>query len=129
MTSPLLDLPGAVAGVGADASVPGHHGDPLAEQRAMDRNAAVVDRSHRGVLAVRGEERLSWLHLLITQHVAQLLVRRAAEPADARARVKETLALMSALSAWGEEMLRLEPATLMKVMKLGGKIQKLLRDG
>ena len=53
----------------------------------------------------------------------------AAEPADARARVKETLALMSALSAWGEEMLRLEPATLMKVMKLGGKIQKLLRDG
>jgi len=52
----------------------------------------------------------------------------AAESADARARVKETLALMSALSAWGEEMLRLEPATLMKVMKLGGKIQKLLRD-
>ena len=48
--------------------------------------------------------------------------------ADVRARVKETLSLMSALSAWGDEMLRLEPATLMKVMKLGGKIQKLLRD-
>ena len=53
----------------------------------------------------------------------------AAEPADARARIRETLALMNALSAWGEEMLRLEPATLMKLMKLGGKIQKLLRDG
>ncbi|HET7127040.1 MAG TPA: hypothetical protein VFI26_08120, partial [Lysobacter sp.] len=53
----------------------------------------------------------------------------SAEPADVRARVKETLALMGALSAWGDEMLRLEPATLMKVMKLGGKIQKLLRDG
>lgn len=52
----------------------------------------------------------------------------ADEPADARARVAETLALMDALSAWGEEMLRLEPATLMKVMKLGGRIQKLLRD-
>ena len=52
----------------------------------------------------------------------------ANEPADARARVKETLALMNALSSWGDEMLRLEPATLMKVMKLGGKIQKLLRD-
>ena len=51
-----------------------------------------------------------------------------AEPADARARVRETLALMGALSAWGDEMLRLEPATLMKVMKLGGRIQKLLRD-
>lgn len=50
------------------------------------------------------------------------------EPADTRARIKETLALMSALSAWGDEMLRLEPATLMKLMKLGSKIQKLLRE-
>ncbi len=50
----------------------------------------------------------------------------AREPADARARIKETLMLMTALSVWGEQMLRLEPATLMKVMKLGGKIQKLL---
>jgi DNA-binding transcriptional regulator GbsR (MarR family) len=52
----------------------------------------------------------------------------AGETPDARARIKETLALMNALSAWGEEMLRLEPATLMKLMKLGGKVQKLLRD-
>lgn len=51
----------------------------------------------------------------------------AHEPSDARARIKETLVLMTSLSAWGEEMLRLEPTTLMKVMKLGGKIQKLLR--
>jgi hypothetical protein len=36
---------------------------------------------------------------------------------------------MGALSAWGDEMLRLEPATLMKVMKLGGRIQNVLRDG
>ena len=35
---------------------------------------------------------------------------------------------MTALSSWGEEMLRLEPATLMKVMKLGGRIQQLLRQ-
>jgi len=52
-----------------------------------------------------------------------------AEDADARRRIRETLTLMTALSSWGEEMLRLEPATLMKVMKLGSKIQKLLRDG
>jgi folate-binding protein YgfZ len=55
-----------------DAAVPAHCGDPLAEQRAMARSAAVVDRSHRGVLAVAGEERLSWLHKLLTQHVAEL---------------------------------------------------------
>ncbi|WP_232660783.1 CAF17-like 4Fe-4S cluster assembly/insertion protein YgfZ [Pseudonocardia sp. TRM90224] len=55
-----------------DAAVPAHRGDPLAEQRAMARAAAVVDRSHRGVIAVPGEERLSWLHLLLTQHVSEL---------------------------------------------------------
>ncbi|MFC4948498.1 YgfZ/GcvT domain-containing protein [Pseudonocardia sp. GCM10023141] len=55
-----------------DRAVPAHRGDPFAEQRAMARSAAVVDRSHRGVIAVPGEERLSWLHLLLTQHVSEL---------------------------------------------------------
>jgi folate-binding Fe-S cluster repair protein YgfZ len=55
-----------------DAGVPAHRGDFLAEQRAMARSAAVVDRSHRGVLAVPGDDRLSWLHLLLTQHVSEL---------------------------------------------------------
>src|SRR3954447_9067415 len=59
-------------GTDPDAAVPAHRGDFLAEQRAMTRSAAVVDRSHRGVLAVPGEDRLSWLHLLLTQHVAEL---------------------------------------------------------
>uniref|UniRef100_UPI0035E42B10 YgfZ/GcvT domain-containing protein n=1 Tax=Pseudonocardia pini TaxID=2758030 RepID=UPI0035E42B10 len=55
-----------------DEAVPAHRGDPPAEQRAMARSAAVVDRSHRGVIAVPGEERLSWLHLLLSQHVSEL---------------------------------------------------------
>lgn len=50
------------------------------------------------------------------------------EDPETQTRIKETLTLMTALSNWGEEMLRLEPATLMKVMKLGGKIQQLLRQ-
>lgn len=53
----------------------------------------------------------------------------ASESDEVRSRIKDTLALMAALSSWGDEMLRLEPATLMKVMKLGGRIQKLLREG
>ena len=48
------------------------------------------------------------------------------EEAAAQQRIKETLMLMEALSTWGEQMLRLEPATLMKVLKLGAKIQNLL---
>ncbi len=48
------------------------------------------------------------------------------EDRDTQARVKQTLVVMSALSGWGEQMLRLEPATLMKVMKLGARIQSLV---
>jgi DNA-binding transcriptional regulator GbsR (MarR family) len=48
------------------------------------------------------------------------------EDAATQQRIKETLALMEALSTWGDQMLKLEPATLMKVMKLGAKIQNLL---
>jgi tRNA-modifying protein YgfZ len=68
MSGPGQTLPGA----DSDPQVPAHRGDPLAEQRAMARAAAVVDRGHRGVIAVTGEDRLSWLHLLLTQHVSEL---------------------------------------------------------
>jgi DNA-binding transcriptional regulator GbsR (MarR family) len=50
------------------------------------------------------------------------------EDKDTRKRIEDTHGLMVAMSSWGEEMLRLEPATLMKVMKLGSKIQKLMRE-
>jgi DNA-binding transcriptional regulator GbsR (MarR family) len=50
----------------------------------------------------------------------------AAEAPETRRRIRDTLALMDALGTWGEQMLRLEPAVLMKIMKLGAKIQKLL---
>ena len=55
-----------------DAGVAAHYGDPLREQRVLSREVGVVDRSHRGVLAVPGEERLGWLHNLTTQHLAAL---------------------------------------------------------
>jgi tRNA-modifying protein YgfZ len=69
----------AVGRTDPDAAVPAHRGDFLAEQRAMARSAAVVDRSHRGVLAVPGDDRLSWLHLLLTQHVTELPDRGGTE--------------------------------------------------
>jgi len=51
------------------------------------------------------------------------------EDPGAQIRIRETLALMESLSAWGDEMLRMESETMMKVMKLGAKIRKLLRVG
>jgi DNA-binding transcriptional regulator GbsR (MarR family) len=44
-------------------------------------------------------------------------------------RIRETLGLMESLSSWGDEMLRLEPDSMMKVMKLGAKVRKLLGLG
>lgn len=55
-----------------DAGAVWHYGDPLGEQRAADRDAVVVDRSHRAVIALTGTDRRSWLHSLCTQHVADL---------------------------------------------------------
>jgi len=51
----------------------------------------------------------------------------AAEPVASRQRMAQMLALMDTLSSWGDEMLRLEPDTLMKIMKLGARIQTLVR--
>jgi DNA-binding transcriptional regulator GbsR (MarR family) len=53
----------------------------------------------------------------------------AAEDADRQQRLKETLALMESLGSWGEEMLRLQPDTMMKLLKLGARVQGLLREG
>ncbi|MGH8030643.1 MAG: GbsR/MarR family transcriptional regulator [Arenimonas sp.] len=50
----------------------------------------------------------------------------ADESVETRRRIRDTLVLMDSLGTWGEQMLRLEPAVLMKIMKLGAKIQKLL---
>ncbi|MDN5693013.1 MAG: folate-binding protein, partial [Micrococcaceae bacterium] len=63
---------GAVEGVGPDAGVAAHYGRPLPEQRALARGRALVDLSHRAVLSVSGPDRLTWLHTLGTQHVADL---------------------------------------------------------
>lgn len=70
--SPLLTLPGAVAGIDADAQVAWHYGDPTAEQRALAAGRAFVDQSNLGVVTVTGPDRLAWLDSLTTQSVARL---------------------------------------------------------
>ena len=65
--SPLLALPGAVAGDGVDAPVAAHYGSLFGEQRALEAGEGFVDLSHRDVLRVTGPDRLTWLHSLTTQ--------------------------------------------------------------
>ncbi|HEX2893666.1 MAG TPA: folate-binding protein [Marmoricola sp.] len=71
-TSPLLALPGAVAGAGLDAPVAAHYGSFNREQRALESGEGFVDLSHRGVVRITGPDRLEWLHSLTTQHLSQL---------------------------------------------------------
>jgi DNA-binding transcriptional regulator GbsR (MarR family) len=48
------------------------------------------------------------------------------EPTEAKLRIKETLELLQTLTAWSDEMLRLDTETLTKVLRLGAKVKKLM---
>jgi folate-binding protein YgfZ len=76
VTSPLLDLPGAVAAGGpgdVDAGVAAHYGSFVREQRTLEAGEGFVDLSHRGVLRVSGPDRLAYLHSLTSQAFEGLL--------------------------------------------------------
>jgi DNA-binding transcriptional regulator GbsR (MarR family) len=65
-----------------------------------------------------------------TVHMLRDLIQKpefARESADAQDRVRETLRLMESLGSWANEMLRLTPSTLDKVLQLGAKVQQLVR--
>jgi tRNA-modifying protein YgfZ len=55
-----------------DAGVAAHYGDPYREQRVLATAVGLVDRGNRGIVAVSGPERLSWLHNITTQHLSTL---------------------------------------------------------
>ena len=57
---------------GPDAGAIWHFGDPLGEQRVAETDAVLVDRSHRAVLSLTGDDRRTWLHTISTQHVSEL---------------------------------------------------------
>ncbi|WP_301127115.1 CAF17-like 4Fe-4S cluster assembly/insertion protein YgfZ [Streptomyces cacaoi] len=77
--SPLLTLPGAVPAQAPDEGVAAHYGDLFKEQRALADGTGFVDLSHRGVVTVSGDDRLSWLHLLLTQHMTELPAGQATD--------------------------------------------------
>ena len=65
--SPRLD-----ARAGAIGSPPLHYGNPVGEQRALAAGDAIVELTDRDVLAVTGEDRLSWLDSLTSQRLTGL---------------------------------------------------------
>ncbi len=73
--SPLLALPGAVAGAGVDADVAAHYGSLYGEQTVLEAGAGFVDLSHHEVVRISGPDRLQWLHDLTTQFFLDLPAR------------------------------------------------------
>lgn len=61
-----------------DAAVAWHYGDPLGEQRMLASGRGSVDMSHRGVITVKGPERLSFLNSLTTQALLDLAPSQSA---------------------------------------------------
>ncbi len=62
---------------------------------------------------------------MLTETVADPLF--AAEPAELQKRIRETQALMRDLSGWTNDMVKLEPSILVKLMRLGSKVQRFLQ--
>ena len=89
MTSPLLSLPGAVAGDGVDAGVAAHYGSFNGEQRALEAYDAFVDLSHRDVVRIAGPDRLTWLVLapLVAIVVGRVIARAETLPGPERSRL------------------------------------------
>jgi tRNA-modifying protein YgfZ len=72
VSSPLLSLPGAVAGAGIDAPVAAHYGSLYGEQKTLESGEGFVDLSHHDVVRISGPDRLQWLHDLTTQYFLDL---------------------------------------------------------
>ncbi|MGU3432298.1 YgfZ/GcvT domain-containing protein [Actinomycetes bacterium M1A6_2h] len=91
-SSPLLRIRGAVPSPegGPDERTAWHYGDPLREQRSAVTTAAVVDRSTRAVIAIGGDERLTWLNTISSQNLLGLADGQSAEnlSLDANGRVE-----------------------------------------
>ena len=61
---------------------------------------------------------------VLTELLADPAIGR--DPTEAKLRIRETLEFLQTLTAWSDEMLRLDTDTLGKVLKLGAKVKKLL---
>jgi folate-binding protein YgfZ len=116
----------AVAADPPDQAVAGHYGDPYAEQRLLARGEGAVDLSHRQVVRVTGPDRLSWLHSLLSQHVADLQPGQSTEALvlSPQGHVEHHLHLVET----GDEVLaHVEPGTAAGLIEFLDKMRFMLR--
>lgn len=63
---------GAVFEVRDEWNIPIHYGDPVAEHLAVRSNVGLADLSGRGLTRVTGEDRIAWLHSVISNDLRPL---------------------------------------------------------
>lgn len=92
MALDLVSVPGAVV----DDGILVHAGQPIVEQRALVRGSAVAPRADRRVLAVTGEDRLTWLDSISSQALAALAPGASTEllVLDPQGRVEHSAAVL-----------------------------------
>lgn len=79
-------------------------------------------------LIVEGRQQREIEPTIAVLHACLASPELARESAATRQRLEETLAFIDVLTRWSDEMIRLKPETLMKILKLGARIQKLVRN-
>lgn len=89
-----LSLPDAVEADGT--GVPRHFGALFAEQRELAEGRAIVSLSHRGIVTVSGEDRLTWLHSITSQGLLGLAPGEAVETMvlDPNGRIEHVMRLV-----------------------------------
>lgn len=120
-------------------AAPAHYGNPLGEQRYLERGEAVVDLADRGIITITGPDRLTWLDSLTSQSLVGLAPGRSAETLllDPTGRVEHAMRVLddgettwllvdgeetSALAAWLDRMrfmLRVEVAVRDDLVTVG----------
>jgi folate-binding protein YgfZ len=70
-----------------------HFGDPMIEQRKLSEGDALCLLDTQGVIAVSGIDRLSWLHLLLSQNLKNLSAGESAEALllDPQGRIEQVI--------------------------------------
>lgn len=97
----------------------------LGDRRDYFETSADVWELFRTVVRERKEREFDPTVRMLRELVAAAAF--SSETADAQDRVQETLKLMQSLGTWTDEMLRLTPATLEKVLRMGANVQKFVR--
>lgn len=94
------------------------------DRRDHFETSADVWELMRTVVRERQRREISPTVTVLQQLLADPAIRQ--EPAEVKRRIEQTLELLETLTAWSDEMLKLDTETLGQILKLGARVKRLL---